>query len=247
MTHSRLNRIFAASVVVISMAVYLLTLAPTVVFWDVGEFIAAARLMQVPHPPGSPLFLLVTRIAMMFPFAADQAVRAHTLSALFSALSIGFLYLVFVRVITNFRGVPEGFSERAAVFGTAIIGALTLAFSTTYWDNSIEAEVYGASMFFLSAILWLVMRWLDRAERPGNEKYILLIAYLIGLSLGVHLLALLAIFPVLMIIYFKKYEFTLSTFFKFSIIAAMIFFVVYPGIVKYLPGMMDGEFAGRKV
>jgi hypothetical protein len=246
MTHTRLNRIIAAAVFVVTMTVYLLTLAPTVVFWDVGEFIAAARMMQVPHPPGSPFFLLVTRVAMMVPFAVDQAVRAHTLSALFSALSIGFLYLVFVRVIMNFRGVPKTLTERVAVFGTAIIGALTLAFSTTYWDNAIEAEVYGASMFFLSAILWLVMRWLDRAEQPGNEKYILLIAYLIGLSLGVHLLALLAIFPVLMIIYFRKYEFTLSTFFKFSIIAALVFFVVYPGIVKYLPGMMDGEFAGKK-
>ncbi len=246
MTNATINRIIAALVFVLTFAVYLITLAPTVVFWDVGEFIAAAKMMQVPHPPGSPLFLLVTRVAMMVPVAADMAVRAHMLSALFSAIAIVFLYLIAVRVIVSFRGKPESVLDRVTVYGAAAIGALALAFSTTYWANSIEAEVYGASMFFLSAILWLATRWLDHSDVPGNEKYVLLIAYLIGLSLGVHLLALLAIFPVLMIIYFKKYEFTLSSYMKFWLIAVAVFFVVYPGIVKFLPGMMDGDFMGRK-
>src|SRR5512137_1342832 len=94
MPHKKVNAIIAAVVFVVTLTVYLVTLAPTVVFWDVGEFIAAAKLMQVPHPPGSPLFLLITRIAMMIPFAADQAVRAHAFSALLSALAIMFFYLV---------------------------------------------------------------------------------------------------------------------------------------------------------
>ncbi|MBP1655799.1 MAG: hypothetical protein H6Q31_400 [Bacteroidetes bacterium] len=246
MTNATINRIIAALVFVLTFAVYLITLAPTVVFWDVGEFIAAAKMMQVPHPPGSPLFLLVTRVAMMIPVAADMAVRAHMLSALFSAIAIVFLYLIAVRVIVSFRGRPESLLDRVTVYGAAAIGALALAFSTSYWANSIEAEVYGASMFFLSAILWLATRWLDHSDVPGNEKYMLLIAYLIGLSLGVHLLALLAIFPVLMIVYFKKYEFTLASFVKFWLIAVAVFFVVYPGIVKFLPGMMDGDFMGRR-
>ena len=208
MTNRAINRITAAAVFVISFGVYLLTLAPTVVFWDVGEFIAAAKMMQVPHPPGSPLFLLVTRFAMMLPIAADQAVRAHMLSALFSGLGILFTYLVAVKIVEVFRGAPQDLLDKLTVYGSSAIGALALAFSTSYWGNSIEAEVYGASMFFLTAILWLIMRWRERSEVPGNEKYLLLIAYLIGLSLGVHLLALLAIFPVLMIIYFKKWEVT---------------------------------------
>ncbi len=246
MTTSTVNRIIAAVVFVLTFGVYLMTLAPTVVFWDVGEFIAAAKMMQVPHPPGSPLFLLVTRVAMMLPVADDMAVRAHMLSALFSGLGIMFLYLVAVRVVVSFRGYPAGILDQVTVFGGAAIGAFALAFSTSYWANSIEAEVYGASMFFLSAILWLAMRWLDRSETAGNEKYLLLIAYLIGLSLGVHLLALLAIFPVLMIVYFKKYEYTITSFMKFWIVAVMTFVIVYPLIVKYLPGMMDGDFMGRK-
>ena len=208
MTHKKLNRIVAIGVFVVTLTVYLMTLSPTVVFWDVGEFIAAAKLMQVPHPPGSPLFLYWARIAMMIPFVADQAVRAHAFSALCSALGIMFTYLVIVRVIMDFKGVPEKLLDRVTVYGSGVIGALSLAFNTTYWDNSIEAEVYGASMLFLAAIMWLAMRWLERADNEGNEKYIILIAYLIGLSLGVHLLALLAIFPVLMIIYFRRYEFS---------------------------------------
>jgi hypothetical protein len=203
-------------------------------------------LLQVPHPPGSPLFLLAARIAMMIPFAADQAVRAHALSATFSAIAIMFFYLVIVRVIQNHRGVPATVWDRVTVYGSAVIGALSLAFGTTYWDNSIEAEVYGASMFFLAGILWLVLRWRERMDVPGSEKYILLIAYMIGLSLGVHLLALLAIFPVLMIIYFRRYELTTNSFVAFGAITLIVFFVVYPGIVKYLPGMMDGDFKGRK-
>jgi hypothetical protein len=246
MTTRLLNRLIAIGVLVVALTVYMLTLAPTVVFWDVGEFIAAAKMMQVPHPPGSPLFLLLTRLAMMVPFAADQAVRAHALSAVMSALGVMFLYLVIVRVILNFRGVPETVVEKVGVYGGAVIGALSLAFGTTYWDNSIEAEVYGASMFFLSAIMWLVMRWRERWEVEGNEKYLLLIAYLIGLSLGVHLLALLAIFPVLMVVYFRRYEYSLGSFLKFVGVAVVVFWVVYPGIVKYVPGMMDGEFGGQK-
>jgi len=246
MTHTFLNRTAAVVVFFVTMITYALTISPTVVFWDVGEFIAAAQMMQVPHPPGSPLFLLVTRIAMMIPFAADHAVRAHAFSALCSAMGIMFLYLVIVRVVTNFRGVPATVSDKVTVYGAAIIGALSLGFGTTYWANSIEAEVYGVSMLFLAAIMWLVIRWLDHADREGNEKYILFIAYLIGLSLGVHLLALLTIFPVLMIIYFRKYEFSSNGFIKLGIISVVVFGVVYPGIVKWIPGMMDGEFRGGK-
>lgn len=246
MTHPKINRVVAGIVFVVTFAVYLLTLSPTVVFWDVGEFIAAAKMMQVPHPPGSPLFLIGARIAMMIPFASDQAVRAHAFSALLSAVGIMFLYLVIVRMIVNFRRVPGTLAEGITVYGAAVIGALSLGFGTTYWDNSIEAEVYGATMCFLSGIIWLGLRWLDHADEEGSERYLLLVAYLIGLSLGVHLLALLAIFPILMIIYFRKYEVTFNTFSVFMAVAVVTFAVVYPGIVKVLPGMMDGDWAGKK-
>ncbi len=246
MTDRKLNRIIAGGVFCVALLVYIFSLPPTVVFWDVGEFIAAAKMLQVPHPPGSPLFLLVTRVAMMVPFAADQAVRAHALSVLFSAASVMFLYLVIVRVMTNYRGAPDNLLERVLVYGSAATGGFTLAFTTTFWGNAIEAEVYGASMFFLSVIVWLVMRWRERADVEGSEKYLIFVAYLIGLSLGVHLLALLAIFPVLMIVYFRKYEFRRAGFVKLLLISVVVFLVVYPGIVKHLPDLLDGEFGGKQ-
>src|SRR5512145_1706452 len=162
MTHKVEHRIVAVGVFLASAVVYLLTMAPTVVFWDVGEFIAAAYMLQVPHPPGSPLFLLTTRLAVMFPFAADVAVRAHALTAVLSAAGIMFLYLVTVRVIMNFRGVPGTSLDKIIVYTASAIGAFSLGFGTTYWNNSIESEVYGMSMFFLGAVIWLSLRWLER-------------------------------------------------------------------------------------
>ena len=246
MEAKRVKRIIGAVVLVVSLAVYILTLPPTVVFWDVGEFIAAAKMMQVPHPPGAPLFLLLTRVGMMIPVAADMAVRAHLISAVLSAVSVLFLFLVIVRVIQQFRPVPSSLVEMVEVYGAAVIGAFALAFSSSFWANAIEAEVYAASMFFLTAILWLALRWLDRADADGNEKYFLLISYLIGLSLGVHLLALLAIFPVMMIIYYRKFTVTPKSFSLLVIASVVAFSIVYPGIVKYVPGMMDGSFMDMK-
>ncbi len=246
MASPSLNRAVAVGVFLLAVLVYFLTMAPTVVFWDVGEFIAAAKLLQVPHPPGAPLFILLVHESLMIPFAADPAVRAHALSAVMSALAVALLYLVIVRSILRQRPAPGTLLERIAVYGGAAVGALSLAFSLTFWDNAVEAEVYGASMFFVALIIWCAVRWTDEADVPGNEKYLLVIAYLIGLSLGVHLLSLLAIFPILMMMYSRKYRLTARTAAIFALLAAAIFFVVYPGIVKYLPGMMDGDFAGQR-
>ncbi len=246
MSDKKINRIVALSVFFLSALVYFLTLSTTVVFWDVGEFIAASVLLQVPHPPGAPLFLLIGRIASFFPIFVDMAARVHAISAISSAVSVMFLYLIGVKVINHFRGSLSSIIDKLIVFGSSAIGALTLAFTTTYWDNAIEAEVYGLSMLFVALIIWLAMRWWERSEEPHNEKYILLIAYLVGLSVGVHLLAVLSIFPVLMLIYFRRYEFNRNTFIKFGIVAVIIFFVIYPGVVQFLPSMLDGEFKGIK-
>jgi hypothetical protein len=244
MSEIKLNRYVAGCVFFVTLLVYILTLSKTVVFWDVGEFIAAAVLLQVPHPPGSPLFILLGRIASVIPTFADIAARVHIMSATASVVGILFTYLVSVKVITHLRGAILSASDRIITYGSSVIAALALAFSTTYWANSIEAEVYGLSMLFTTAIIWLVLRWSEKSDEPHNEKYLLLIAYLIGLSVGVHLLAVLTIFPVLMIVYFKRYEFSRKSFIRFGIISVITFFVIYPGVVQFLPSMLDGEFKG---
>jgi hypothetical protein len=245
MSDKMMNRLVALGVFLVTITVYLKTLSVTVVFWDVGEFCAASRLLQVPHPPGSPLFVLVARIVSLIPFLPDIAARMHAISAFGSAFGVMFLYLVNVKIIGRFRAIETGV-DQLIVYGASAIGAFALAFSTTYWDNAIEAEVYGMGMFFVSICLWLALKWWENADEPHNEKYFLIIAYLLGLSTGVHILALLVIIPIMMIYYFKRYEYTHKSFLIFGIIAVGSFFVVYPGIVQWLPSLLDGDVAGVK-
>lgn len=246
MFDKHLNRILAFIVFLTTIVVYFKTLSVTVVFWDVGEFCAAAYLMQVPHPPGSPFFLIIAKVVSLVPFLPDIAARMHAVSALSAALGAMFLYLATVKIIGRINNGATSVVDKIIVYGASFVGALTLAFTTTYWDNAIEAEVYGLSMLFVSVIMWLILRWWERAEEPHNEKYILLIAYLIGLSTGVHLLALLAVFPVMMLIYFRLYAINKRSLILFGIITLVTFIVIYPGIVQYLPSMLDGDFKGFK-
>ena len=246
MEHKKLNRIVAGGVFLVSFVTYLATLSPTVVFWDVGEFCAAAFSMQVPHPPGAPLFLLLARLAAMVPFVSDIAVRMHVVSAFASAVSCALLYLLSIKFFVMWRGVPGTPYDRVVVYGSAVVGALSLTFSPTFWFNAVEAEVYGMSMLFVSGIIWLGLRWYERADYKRGDLYFLFIAYIIGLAVGVHLLAILALFPVMLFYYFRYYEFSISSFLKFGIVALIVFGIVYPGIVKELPSLLDGEFAGKK-
>ncbi|HTY37095.1 MAG TPA: DUF2723 domain-containing protein [Bacteroidota bacterium] len=246
MSHKKMNRIVAGGVFLVSFVAYMATLSPTVVFWDVGEFCAASFSMQVPHPPGAPLFLLLARLASMVPFVSDVAVRMHFLSGFASALSCAFLYLLSVKFIVLWRGVPASTYDRILVYGSAVVGSLSLAFSPTFWFNAVEAEVYGMSMLFVSGIILLGMRWYERAENEGGDLYLLFIAYILGLAVGVHLLAILALFPVMLFYYFRYHEFSVASFLKFGIAALIVFGIVYPGIVKELPSLLDGEFGGTR-
>ncbi len=246
MSDKLINRIVGLTVLLVTLVVYFKTLSVTVVFWDVGEFCAAAFLMQVPHPPGSPLFLIIAKVASMIPFLPDIAARMHAVSTISSALGVMFLYFISVKIIGRMTGGVNSALDKITVYGSSAIGALTLAFSGTYWFNGSEAEVYGLSMLFVAIIMWLILRWWERAEEPHNEKYILLIAYLIGLSTGVHLLAVLAVFPVMMLIYFRLYEINKRSLIIFGISTVATFIAIYPGVVQYLPSMLDGDFKGFK-
>jgi hypothetical protein len=246
MEHKKVNRVFAFGVFLASLTTYVATLSPTVVFWDAGEFCAAAFFLQVPHPPGAPLFLLLARLASLLPVSADIAARMHLVSSIASALTCTLLYLLTVRFIVMWRGLPTASSERILVYGSAVVGALSLTFSPTFWTNAVEAEVYNMSMLFISGILWIGTLWYEHAEVTRGDTYFLLIAYLVGLAAGVHFLALLVLFPVMMLYYFRLFEFSILSFVKFGLAALVVFGIVYPGIVKILPSLLDGEFAGTR-
>lgn len=206
MNYKLLNRIFAAIVFVISNVVLFLTVQPSVSFWDCGEFIASGFSLQVPHPPGAPFFLLLGRIFSLLPFGENMAFRFNTISVLASAFSILFLYLIAVKLIENYKGKTyNSLSDALLTYIPAAIGALSFSFSDTFWFNGVEAEVYATSTFFLALVVYLMMVWHEKADNKDNEKYILLIAYLIGLSTGVHLMSVLAMISVVMVIMFRKY------------------------------------------
>ena len=201
-----MNKIYAAAVFLISAVVFFATVQPSVSFWDCGEFIAAGYYLQVPHPPGTPFFLLLGRLFSMVPLAENIALRVNIISVLSSALSVFFLYLIAVKLIKNYKGrAPKNLFEAIGTYTAAAIGALSFTFSDTFWFNGAEAEVYAFSTALFAAIVWLMMRWHERADSPDNEKYLFMIAYLIGLSTGVHLMSVLAIVPVVMVILFRKY------------------------------------------
>ena len=201
-----LHRIFAAVVFVIALVTFWSTVQPSVSFWDGGEFTAASFYLQVPHPPGAPFFLLIGNILRKLPIADNFGYKMNLISVFSSALAILFIYLVAVKLINIYKGKrPDSLLEALGTFIAAAVGALALAFSDTFWFNAVEAEVYALSTLLVAAITYLILRWYERADEKDNEKYILMIAYLIGLSTGVHLMSVLTIVPVVMVIAFRKY------------------------------------------
>ncbi|MFM8439175.1 MAG: DUF2723 domain-containing protein, partial [Candidatus Kapaibacterium sp.] len=199
MTPKNLHRVFAALAFLVALVTYGLTVQPTVPFWDCGEFTAAAVHQQVPHPPGAPLFLMLGKLFHLLPFgnADDSGVRVNYMSVAASAVTVWLLYLITVMVINAFRKRPvETLGDSLAVYGSALVGALAFTFSDTFWFNAVESEVYAASSLFVQVMVYLMMRWWEEADNPGHERYLLGIAYLLGLSIGVHLLALLGVFSI---------------------------------------------------
>ncbi len=207
MSSKMIHRITAFIVFLISAFVFLSTAQVTVSFWDCGEFIASSYLLQVPHPPGTPFFILMGKLFTMLPFGDNIAYRVNALSAISSALSVMLLYLSAVKLIRNFRKSDdnEGMFNDIITYLSSAIGALSLAFSSTFWFNATEGEVYAFATLFIAAVVWLLLVWNEKADTEDNEKYLLLISYLIGLSLGVHLMAVLASVSIVMVIVFRKY------------------------------------------
>lgn len=244
MYEKKLRRIFGLAVFLISFVTYLSTVQPSVSFWDCGEYIATAYTLGVPHPPGAPFFLILGRfVGMALPFISDPALRINLISVVASSFTVLFLYLISVRLILKWRGTPKSWADYLIVFGSSTLGALVLTFSDTFWFNAVEAEVYALSTFIVSGVVLLGMIWHERAEREGSERYLVLAAYLMGLSIGIHQLSLLAFFSIAMFVYFKYYEFTLKRFIYFTIISVLSFFVIWPGIVIWIPDVLDGSFS----
>jgi hypothetical protein len=217
--------------------------SPTLSYWDCGEFAACAYSLSVPHPPGSPLFLLMGRIFSMLPTSEfghalgyavtsyDIAFRVNMISVLSSAFAVLFLYLTIVRLLLQWKSKPEDTFEILKITLSAAIGALTFAFTYSHWFNAVEAEVYASSTFFTAIVVWLIMVWLEKPDDIHSDVYLLLIAYMVGLAIGVHLLNILALPFIFFIIYSKKFDINFSSFLKFVAIGLIAMGVIYKAFI----------------
>ncbi len=231
----RMNRIIATVIFLFTTIIYMMTVAPTTSFWDCGEFIACSYKMAVPHPPGAPLYLLVGRFFTLLPIPLDTGLKVNLISVFSSAITIMLLYLIIVHLVRQWKGGLNEKSDWLIAMFSGVIGALTFAFTHSFWFNAGEAEVYAPSMLFTSLIVWLILVWSQKSEEPGNEKYLFIIAYLVGLAIAVHLLNVLALPFVAMIFYYKRFQFNWKTFLYVVGITMVVMIVIYPGMVKWVP------------
>jgi hypothetical protein len=237
----QINRLTGGFVFLFALIVYILTVQPTMSFWDCGEFLACAFTLSTPHPPGAPLHILVGKIFTMFPTASDIGLRMNYLSVLSAALSVMLLYLVSTKVIKNWRGVPTNLKDSLIIAIPSAIGALSYAFADSFWFNAMEAEVYAFGTFLITLVIYVMMLWWERADEPGSDKYLLFAAYIVGLSLGIHLLVVQCVFLMGLIFYFKRYEYTRKSFIIASVVSVLAFIIVYPLIASKMPDIIKSS------
>ncbi|MBX7201714.1 MAG: DUF2723 domain-containing protein [Bacteroidia bacterium] len=195
----------------IAMYTYGTTIEPTASFWDCGEFIATAYKLQIGHPPGAPLFMILGRVATLFAMGdtSKVAMMMNLFSALASALTILFLFWSITHLARKFvtKGkAPANMAETIAIVGSGLVGALAYTFSDTFWFSAVEGEVYATSSLFTAVVFWLMLKWEAIADEPHADRYLVLIAYLMGLSIGVHLLNLLTIPALAYVFYFRRFK-----------------------------------------
>lgn len=217
----------------IALVTYFLTLEPSVSFWDCGEFISCADKLQVGHPPGAPLYLMIARLFAVFaPDVTQTAVFVNSLSAVCSALTVLFLFWTIThlarKLVKNSKEQILSFPQIIAVIGAGAVGALAFTFSDSFWFSAVEAEVYAMSSLFTAFVFWAVLKWEEEADMPFANRWLVLIAYAMGLSLGVHLLNLLAIPAIVLVVYFRKYEFSYKSFF----VAILVALAILGGVMK---------------
>ncbi len=232
MKYNRINNITGWIVFLIACFTFISTIEPTGSFWDCGEFIATANKLEVGHPPGAPLFLMLARVFILFG-GSDVTlypILVNTLSALLSAFTILFLFWTITAMARKIViATGEVTTDRIiAVMGAGIVGALAYTFTDSFWFSAVEGEVYASSSFFTAIVFWAIFKWENEADEKHNMRWIILIAYLMGLSIGVHLLNLLTIPAIAFVYYFRKYKpTTKGVIYTFLISIVILAFIQY--------------------
>lgn len=231
------NTLLGWSAFLIALITYVLTIEPTLSFWDAGEYISTSTKLEVGHPPGAPLYQMLGAFFSMFAGAKENiAYMVNMVAAVSSAFTILFMFWSSTNILKKVVGhytVIDNITS-IAVLGSAFIGALTFAFSDTFWFSAVEAEVYATATMMISLLLWLGLRWIDDIAQPRGDKWLILIALIIGLSFGVHFMALLTIPSIGFLYYFKKYpKVTLKNFIIANLVIVAVLLFVFMFLLPY--------------
>ena len=218
----------------LALILYLFSMAPGITFWDSGEFIAVASKLQVGHPPGAPVYLLIARVFSIFGFGNIQSVAFLTnmVSVLSAALTITFLYWTIVLILQRFSNISTIKNDKILkliVAGSATIGALSFAVSDSFWNAATETEVYALSSLITAVMFWAALRWINEEKFKWSSKWMMFIALMLGLALGTHLLGLLCLPAIVMVLYLARFKIQLK-----SAIIAVTIAIISPLLVLYV-------------
>ena len=235
-----INNVTGWLVFFIASFVYVSTIEPTASWWDCGEYISASYKLMVGHEPGAPMFQMLARFFSLF--AGDDVTQVakwvNTMSALASAFTILFLFWSIThfakKLVIGNDGDENDFGKILAVMGSGAVGALAFTFSDSFWFSAVEGEVYALSSMFTAMVFWVILKWESVADEPHADRYIVLIALLFGMSIGVHLLNLLAIPAITFVYYFKRYKTSTQGFLLAGVASLAILVFVQYGIIPYV-------------
>jgi len=229
------NMISGWLVFIIAALTYLLTMEPTASFWDCGEFISSAAKLDVGHPPGAPFFMLMGHFFSLFASSPGQiAACVNALSALASAFTILFLFWT-ITALAKKMVEPDTLWRQIGILAAGAVGALAYTFSDTFWFSAVEGEVYASSSLFTAVVFWLMLKWDEHADEEGSDKWLIAIAYLMGLSIGVHLLNLLTIPAIGLVYYYRRYAFKWWSFLCAFLVSCAVLLVILYGIIPGFP------------
>lgn len=239
LSYRLINNVTGWVAFVVASITYILTVEPTASLWDCGEFITTSVGLQVGHPPGAPLFMIISRLFAIFaPSPETQSYMINIMSALCSGFTILFLFWTITHLAKKVvvkEGEECSMGQLCGIMGAGLVGALTYTFTDTFWFSAVEGEVYAMSSLITAVVFWAILKWENVAFQPYANRWLIFIAYMVGLSIGVHLLNLLVIPAIVFIYYFKKYETT-----KWGIIKSAALSIVILGVIMWgiIPGVI---------
>ncbi len=220
-----------------ALVTYLVTMEPTVSFWDTGEYIATSAKLEIAHPPGAPLFQMIGAFFALFTIDPLQIAKmVNAVSCFASAFTILFLFWTITNLTQKFqKGIKMDRLNSVAVLGSGLVGALTFTYSDSFWFNATETEVYALASFVMAILIWLGLRWIDEIDGKRANKWLLLICFIIGLTFGIQFMGFLTIPTLVLLFYFKRFQrVTIQNFMLFNAIAVVLLFFVFKISLTYV-------------